>query len=91
MAQELLDLYRVERVHSAEGPGHMFAAFAYNAVGDVSMAKKHARLALEAGLVTAGLAETDEDEMRKLKSDPREHWTYLARAGKRNSNALPRK
>ncbi len=79
MAEELLNLYEMEQAHSAKGPGHMFAAFAYNAVGDFSMAKRHARFALEAGLMTAGLEETDEDEMRELRSHPKRHWTYLAR------------
>lgn len=80
MAEELLNLYEVERVHSAKGIGYMFAAFAYNAVGDISMAKRYARLALKADLVMIGLAETDEDEMRELRNDPKGHWTYLARA-----------
>jgi hypothetical protein len=57
----------------------MFAALAYNAVGDVSRAKKHARLAVEAGMVSAGEKEADIREMAALRENPSGHWSYLAR------------
>lgn len=79
MAEKLLYLYEEERVHAAKGTGHMFAALAYNAVGDVSRAKKHARLAVEAGMVSAGEKEADIGEMTALRENPSGHWSYLAR------------
>jgi hypothetical protein len=79
MAEKLLYLYEEERVHAAKGTGHMFAALAYNAVGDVSRAKKHARLAVEAGMVSAGEKEADIREMAALRENPSGHWSYLAR------------
>ncbi|CZR52870.1 uncharacterized protein PAC_02747 [Phialocephala subalpina] len=79
MAEELIKLYELEGIHAAIGLGHMLAALAYNADGDVSMAKKHARLALKGGVVTDGSREKDEDDLRALRESPMTHWSYLAR------------
>jgi hypothetical protein len=82
MAEELLSLYKQEHVHAAIGTGHMFAALAYNAAGDVSRAKKHARLAIEAGMVNSGSKEADVDEMNALRLDPKKHWSYMVRGSR---------
>ncbi|KAF8850985.1 SET domain-containing protein [Acephala macrosclerotiorum] len=79
MADKLLSLYEEEGIHAAQGVGHMLAALAYNANGDVSMAKKHARLALEGGVVTDGSRQKDEADLRALRESPNTHWSYLAR------------
>lgn len=79
MAEELLSVYEEEEVHAAKGLGHMLAALAYNAEGDISMAKKHARFALEGGVVTDGSREKDEDDLRALRENPKGHWSYLVR------------
>ncbi|KAL5323991.1 hypothetical protein ACEPPN_008534 [Leptodophora sp. 'Broadleaf-Isolate-01'] len=79
MARELLKLYEEEGVHAALGTGHMFAALAYNADGDMKGAKKHARLAIEAGMVNSGVKDGDREEMESLLSDPRHHWSYNIR------------
>ncbi|KAE8442053.1 hypothetical protein EG329_003910 [Mollisiaceae sp. DMI_Dod_QoI] len=79
MAEQLLELYDQEGVHAAKGLGHMLAALTYNAAGDVSQAKKHARLAIEAGVVTDGSRETDENDMEALTANPKGHWSYLVR------------
>ncbi|EHK98295.1 putative N-lysine methyltransferase SMYD2 [Glarea lozoyensis 74030] len=50
LALNLLSLYEKEHLHAAVGTGHMFAALAYNAVGDTKSAVKHAKLALDAGM-----------------------------------------
>ncbi|KAH6682569.1 putative N-lysine methyltransferase SMYD2 [Halenospora varia] len=49
-AEDLLELYEKEHLHAAIGTGHMFASYAYNSIGNVGMAIKHAKLALEAGM-----------------------------------------
>jgi hypothetical protein len=82
MAEELLILYEEENIHAALGMGHMFAALTYNAVGDISRAKRHARLALQAGMVSNGSGGGDEEEMRSLREDPKGHWSWLVRAKK---------
>lgn len=79
MAEELLSLYEEESIHAANGLGHMLAALAYNADGDVSMAKKHARLALKGGVVTDGSRQKDEDDLRALRESPKTHWSHLVR------------
>ena len=79
MARQLLALYEAEEIHAAMGTGHMFAALAYNAVGDTFMAKKHARLAIEAGMVSNGEKEANKREMTELKENPEGHWSYLVR------------
>lgn len=79
MARELLKLYQEEGVHAALGTGHMFAALAYNADGDMKTAKKHAKLAIEAGMVNSGVKDGDREEMESLSSDPRHHWSYNIR------------
>jgi hypothetical protein len=79
MSEQLLSLYKQEQVHAARGTGHMFAALAYNAVGDTSRAKKHARLAIEAGMVNSGEKDADVEEMSALRENPKGHWSYLVR------------
>lgn len=72
-------LYEEEGVHAAKGVGHMLAALTYNAAGDISMARKHARLALQVGVVTDGSREKDEEDLKALRTNPKAHWSYLAR------------
>ncbi|KAG0646390.1 N-lysine methyltransferase SMYD2 [Hyphodiscus hymeniophilus] len=81
-AEKLIDLYEEEGIHAAKGTGHMFAALAYNAVGDTAMAKEHAEGALVAGLVNNGHANgeaADENEMKSLVDWPEGHWSFMAR------------
>jgi hypothetical protein len=83
MSRQLLALYEAEEIHAAIGKGHVFAALAHNAVGDTFRAKKHARLAIEAGMVNSG-GEKDEDvrDLLMLKENPEGHWSYMARMPK---------
>jgi len=57
----------------------MLAALAYNAIGDVSAARKHARLALKFGVETEREKGKDENEMRELRGSPETHWSFLVR------------
>jgi hypothetical protein len=85
MAEELLSLYEKEKIHAAEGLGHMLAALAYNAEGDTSLARKHARLAVQAGVVADGSREANEDDMVALRESQKTHWSYMERK-KRSGN-----
>jgi hypothetical protein len=81
-AEKLIALYEEEGIHAAKGTGHMFAALAYNAIGDTNMGRKHAEKALEAGLVNNGHIsgeQGDESEMKSLLSWPEGHWSFMAR------------
>jgi hypothetical protein len=78
-ALNLISLYEKEHLHAAIGTGHMFAAFAYNAVGDIKEAVRHAKKALEAGMVSSGSVVNDEKEMANLIAAPKAHWTYMKR------------
>ncbi|KAH8758632.1 putative N-lysine methyltransferase SMYD2 [Hyaloscypha sp. PMI_1271] len=82
MARQLLALYEAEEVHAAMGKGHMLAALAYNAVGDTYKAKKHAKSAIEAGMVSSGEEDADLRDMTTLKENPEGHWSFMARAPK---------
>ncbi|KUJ13160.1 SET domain-containing protein [Mollisia scopiformis] len=83
MAEDLLLLYEEEHIHAAKGIGHMLAALAYNAEGDISLAKKHAKLALESGVVTDGSKEADENDLEAMRKSPKSHWSYLVRKKQR--------
>lgn len=80
MAEKLLNIYSEEHLHAAIGTGHMFAAYAHNALGNIEMAVKHAGEAIEAGMVSSGSAADDEREMRALLDSPIGHWSYMRRA-----------
>ena len=54
----------------------MFAALAYNADGDMKEAKKHAKLAIEAGMINTSVKDGDREEIESLLSDPRHHWSF---------------
>ncbi|PMD45390.1 SET domain-containing protein [Hyaloscypha variabilis F] len=82
MARQLLSLYEAEEVHAAMGKGHMLAALAYNAVGDTYQAKKHANLAIKAGIVSSGEEEADTKDMAALNENPEGHWSFKARTPK---------
>jgi hypothetical protein len=81
-AQKLIDLYEEEGIHAAKGTGHIFAALAYNAVGETGKAREHAEKALEAGLVNNGHVNGeagDESEMKSLLGWAEGHWSFMAR------------
>jgi hypothetical protein len=77
-AEKLISLYEEEGIHAAKGTGHMFAALAYNAVGDLRKAREQAEKALEAGLVNDGHG-GDESEMNSLLDWPEGHWSFMSR------------
>ncbi|RDW70391.1 hypothetical protein BP5796_08788 [Coleophoma crateriformis] len=84
LAEELITLYELEKLHAAVATGHMFASMAYNAIGDTDRAKQFAERALKAGMVNSGVngGNSDVDDMRAMLRDAESHWSYLARPRK---------
>lgn len=85
-AEQLIKLYEKERLWAAKGTGHMFAALAYNALGEEegseawNKAVYHARMSVEVGTLASGAVENNRREMGVLKDDPRGHWSWGMRS-----------
>jgi hypothetical protein len=62
---------------------YTLAAIEFNGAGDMWMAQKYARLAVEAGLLYGGPLDDDVNEMETLLKDPRGHWSWMLRNRKR--------
>lgn len=82
-----MELYDEEKLDSSKPMSYVFAALAYNAVGDVVKAKEFAVKSLESGMVNRGVdggfgpgANNDVEDMRTLIRDAKSHWTYMARS-----------
>ena len=94
MAEELMKLYEKEKLWSAIGTGHMYAALAWNAAASVAdgygkeggvgekekRAVWHARRSVEIGTLASGAVENNRKEMSQLAEKPREHWSWGLRA-----------
>ena len=80
LAETLLELYEQEHLHAAVGTGHMFAALAYNAVGNTKSAVRHGKMAIEAGIMGNGSEEANAADIEALLHGPRDHWSYMARS-----------
>jgi hypothetical protein len=82
MAGDLIRLYSDDQVYAAVATGYVLAALAHNAVGQSDMAKRYAEVAVEAGLVT-GAVDTDVEDVKGLLENPKLHWSFLKRTGRR--------
>ncbi|KAI3342053.1 hypothetical protein F4824DRAFT_272332 [Ustulina deusta] len=76
MIEEYVDLYRTEGLEYKIAGAYTLAALNYNLFGKAGLAKKYARLSVEAGLVESGPHATDVRQMRILADDPRSHWSW---------------
>lgn len=76
MAELLISLVEQERAQSLLLEAHQYAAVAWNSMGDKHAAVKHASLALEMGLVSAGPLDEDVLDMARLFRQPEKHWSY---------------
>lgn len=83
MAELLVSLYEQERMWGPIAEAYALAAIEYNGVGDVWMAQRYARLAVEAGLLYGGPHDEDVRVMQELLRDPWAHWSWMLRATKR--------
>jgi hypothetical protein len=76
MAEFLVSLYEQERLWGDMLEPYSFAALEYNGVGNAWMARKYARLAVEAGLLHRGRNHVSVTAMEALLSAPEEHWSW---------------
>jgi hypothetical protein len=80
MAEKLIKLYAKENLHSALSTGHMFAALAYNALGEegeaMEKAKWHAQMAIDASIVANRDLARDRREMLAIIENPKKQWSW---------------
>lgn len=79
MIEELIDLYKEERVHFKLAEAYTIAALNYNLFGLKEQTRKYAELAIEQGLLEHGPHASDVATMRGLVREPEAHWTYNRR------------
>ncbi|KAI0125788.1 hypothetical protein BJ170DRAFT_447834 [Xylariales sp. AK1849] len=79
MVEDLIRLYKAERLDFKIGDAYTIAALNYNLFGMVEMAKMYAKLSLEQGLLEHGPDALDREAMRILMDDPKGHWSYNRR------------
>jgi len=88
MVELYVSLFEQERLYGPIAEAYTFAAIEYNGVGDLYLAQKYARLAVEAGILYAGLRDKDVQSMEKMLVDPTAHWSWLLRSNKRMEGNL---
>ncbi|KAI3332194.1 SET domain-containing protein [Xylariaceae sp. AK1471] len=76
MVEEYVALYKKERLESKMAGAYTLAALNYNLFGKAAMAKKYARLSVEAGLLESGRDAPDVQAMRVLEDDLKAHWSW---------------
>jgi hypothetical protein len=76
MIEQLLALYKKERLEFKIAGAYTLAALSYNMFGKLGMARKYARQSVEAGLLESGPDALDVREMRDLADDPKSHWSW---------------
>lgn len=85
MADLMVSLYEQERLSGSIYEAYTFAAIEWNGVGEPWQAVRYARLAIEAGLASAGPKDRDVREMTRLADNPWAHWSWMLRTSKRMS------
>ncbi|RYC60078.1 hypothetical protein CHU98_g6128 [Xylaria longipes] len=76
MIEEYVALYKEERLEFKIAGAYTLAALNYNLFGKAGMAKKHARLSIEAGLLEGGPDAADVRQMKILADNPKSHWSW---------------
>ena len=85
MADLMVSLYEQERLSGSIYEAYTCAAIEWNGAGEPWQAVRYARLAIEAGLASAGPKDRDVIEMTKLADNPWAHWSWMLRTSKRMS------
>lgn len=85
MADLMVSLYEQERLSGSIYEAYTFAAIEWNGAGEPWQAVRYARLAIEAGLASAGPKDRDVKEMIRLADNPWAHWSWMLRTSKRLS------
>jgi hypothetical protein len=78
-AEYLISLIKQERLDSELAPAYSSAAFAYNSAGDDVRAMMYASLAISEALISYGSEWEWFNDMIKVESDPKKHWTWRIR------------
>ncbi|KAJ8124861.1 hypothetical protein O1611_g8779 [Lasiodiplodia mahajangana] len=79
MIEEYVALYRKERLEYKMAEAYTLAALNYNLIGKAGMAKKYARLSVEATLLESGPDAADVAQMKILADSPKSHWSWNMR------------
>ncbi|KAI0106205.1 hypothetical protein GGR51DRAFT_518226 [Nemania sp. FL0031] len=79
MIEEYVALYRKERLEYKMAEAYTFAALNYNLIGKAGMAKKYARLSVDATLLESGHDAADVAQMKILADSPKSHWSWNMR------------
>ncbi|KAK9771139.1 hypothetical protein AB5N19_00367 [Seiridium cardinale] len=79
MIEQLIDLYKRERLDFKMADAYTIAALNYNLFGMADEAKEYANLSIEQGLIEHGPGAPDIEAMRSLLADGKGHWTYNRR------------
>ncbi|KAI1133680.1 hypothetical protein F5Y10DRAFT_3446 [Nemania abortiva] len=74
--EEYVSLYRKERLEYKMAEAYTLAALNYNLLGKAGMAKKYARLSVEAALLESGPDAADVAQMKILADSPKSHWSW---------------
>ncbi|KNZ55580.1 hypothetical protein VP01_2645g2 [Puccinia sorghi] len=83
---ELLELYKLERLDNNIADGYTIAAVVYNSFGHTRRAARFASQALASGLSAFGTLWDDAEPLRELTNFPELHWSYRARSSPQNHN-----
>ncbi|KAI9624661.1 hypothetical protein H4Q26_016725 [Puccinia striiformis f. sp. tritici PST-130] len=78
-AEELLELYLLERLDNNIADGYTVAAVTYNSFGLTTRARRYATKALATGLTNFGANWEEFEPLRQLAESPEEHWSHQAR------------
>ncbi|OAV95013.1 hypothetical protein PTTG_06329 [Puccinia triticina 1-1 BBBD Race 1] len=78
-ADELLELYMLERLDNNIADGYTVASVTYNSFGHAARARRYATKALASGLTNFGENWEESEPLRQLAENPEEHWSYQAR------------
>ncbi|KAA1111491.1 hypothetical protein PGT21_001642 [Puccinia graminis f. sp. tritici] len=78
-ADELLELYLIERLDNNIADGYTVASVTYNSFGHTGRARRYATKALASGLTNFGANWEESEPLRQLAETPEQHWSYKAR------------
>ncbi|PLW27771.1 hypothetical protein PCASD_16288 [Puccinia coronata f. sp. avenae] len=85
-AEELLELYLLEKLENNMADGYTIAAVTYNSFGHAHRARRYATQALASGVTYFGANWEEAEPLRELADTPEQHWSYRARVPESSSN-----
>ena len=79
MVEQLVSLYRQERIDHKTADVYTMAALNYNSWGDADAAMRYANLSIEQGQLEHGPHAADAAAMRAILANPTTHWSWNQR------------